>query len=97
MIQIRNVPEATHRRLKARAAMEGVSISQYVMSAVERALERPGRSVGADDGTASEKLATDDRYTAARLLERLDKVVLSEDTIAALEAVVKERVQTRGA
>lgn len=43
MIQVRNVPEATHRRLKARAAMEGVSMSQYVMSAIERALERPSR------------------------------------------------------
>ena len=43
MIQIRNVPEPTHRRLKARAAMEGVSMSQYVLAAVERALERPSR------------------------------------------------------
>lgn len=43
MIQIRNVPEDTHRRLKARAAMEGVSMSQYVMSTIERALERPSR------------------------------------------------------
>ena len=43
MIQIRNVPEPTHGRLKARAAMEGVSMSQYVLAAVERALERPSR------------------------------------------------------
>ena len=43
MIQIRNVPEAMHRRLKARAAMEGISMSQYVLAAVERALERPSR------------------------------------------------------
>ena len=43
MIQIRNVPEAVHRRLKARAAMEGISMSQYVLAAVERALERPSR------------------------------------------------------
>ena len=42
-IQIRNVPELMHRRLKARAAMEGVSMSQYVMWAIERALERPSR------------------------------------------------------
>ena len=39
MIQIRNVPELMHRRLKARAAMEGVSMSQYVMWAIERALD----------------------------------------------------------
>ena len=43
MIQIRNVPEQMHRRLKARAALEGVSMSQYVLAAVERALERPSR------------------------------------------------------
>ena len=92
MIEVRNVPEATHRRLKARAAMEGVSISQYVMSAIERALEQPGRLVGADGGIASGKrLAADDRYTAARLLERIDQVDLSEDAIAGIEAVVRER------
>ncbi|MDE2902712.1 MAG: toxin-antitoxin system HicB family antitoxin [Chloroflexota bacterium] len=43
VIQIRNVPESTHRRLKARAAMEGVSMSQYVLAAIERAIERPSR------------------------------------------------------
>ncbi len=43
MIQIRNVPDVMHRRLKARAAMEGVSMSQYVMWAIERSLERPSR------------------------------------------------------
>ena len=43
MIQIRNVPEPTHRRLKARAALEEVSMSRYVLAAVERALERPSR------------------------------------------------------
>ena len=43
MIQIRNVPEALHRRLKARAAMEGVSMSRYVLREIERSLERPTR------------------------------------------------------
>ncbi len=42
-IQIRNVPEALHRRLKARAALEGVSMSSYVLRKIERALARPGR------------------------------------------------------
>ena len=42
-IQIRNVPEALHRRLKARAAIEGVSMSQYVMWQIERSLARPSR------------------------------------------------------
>ena len=43
MIQIRDVPEALHRRLKARAALEGVSMSRFVLREIERALERPSR------------------------------------------------------
>lgn len=43
MIQIRNVPDSLHRRLKARAAMEGVSMSLYVLRQIEKALARPGR------------------------------------------------------
>lgn len=43
MIQIRNVPEALHRRLKARAAMEGMSMSLYVRREIERSLARPSR------------------------------------------------------
>ncbi len=43
MLQIRNVPDALHRRLKARAAMEGVSMSLYVLRAIDRSLARPSR------------------------------------------------------
>ena len=43
MVQIRNVPEALHRRLKARAATEGLSMSRYILREMERALERPSR------------------------------------------------------
>ncbi len=43
MIQVRNVPESLHRRLKARAAMEGVSMSLYVLREIESALARPSR------------------------------------------------------
>jgi plasmid stability protein len=43
MIQIRNVPDSLHRRLKARAAMEGVSMSLYVLRGIEKALARPSR------------------------------------------------------
>jgi plasmid stability protein len=44
MIQLRNVPDALHRRLKARAALEGVSLSEYVIAEVRRASERPSVS-----------------------------------------------------
>ena len=42
-IRIRNVPEALHRKLKARADLEGVSMSRYVLREIERSLERPTR------------------------------------------------------
>ncbi len=41
MIQIRNVPEALHRKLKARAAMEGMSLSDYLLRVAERMAEVP--------------------------------------------------------
>ena len=43
MIQIRNVPEDVHRRLKARAAMEGVSLSELALAELRRSLDRPTR------------------------------------------------------
>jgi antitoxin FitA len=43
MVQIRNVPAEFHRRLKARAAMEGMSMSDYILREVGKALERPMR------------------------------------------------------
>ena len=41
MIQIRNVPEALHRRLKARAEMEGLSLSEYLRAQMQAVAERP--------------------------------------------------------
>lgn len=42
-IQIRNVPPATHRRLKARAAAEGFTMSGYLLRMIYTHLERPSR------------------------------------------------------
>ena len=44
MVQIRNVPPEFHRRLKARAALEGMSMSEYILREVGKALERPSRA-----------------------------------------------------
>lgn len=41
MIQIRNVPDALHRRLKSRAALAGMSLSDYLLSEIRHAAERP--------------------------------------------------------
>jgi antitoxin FitA len=41
MIQIRNVPDALHRRLKSRAALAGMSLSDYLLSEIRQVAERP--------------------------------------------------------
>jgi plasmid stability protein len=40
-IQIRNVPEDVHRTLKARAAKEGMSLSEYLLRALVEDAGRP--------------------------------------------------------
>ena len=40
MIQIRHVPDALHRRLRARAALAGMSLSDYLRAELEAAAER---------------------------------------------------------
>jgi hypothetical protein len=39
MIQIRNVPDDLHRKLKARAAEQGMSLSDYLLAEVGRSAE----------------------------------------------------------
>ncbi len=41
MIQLRNVPDSLHRALKARAAMAGMSLSDYLISEIKEIAERP--------------------------------------------------------
>ena len=41
MIQICNVPEALHRRLKSRAALAGMSLSDYLVSEIKEIAEKP--------------------------------------------------------
>jgi plasmid stability protein len=40
-IQIRNVPDALHRRLKSCAALAGMSLSDYLLSEIRQVAERP--------------------------------------------------------
>lgn len=60
MIQIRNVPEAVHRTLKARAAQAGMSLSDYLLNEVEQIAQRP---------TLDEMLERLSRRTPVRLDE----------------------------
>ena len=41
MIQLRNVPDGVHRTLKARAALSGMSLSDYLVAEIRRVAERP--------------------------------------------------------
>jgi len=41
MVQIRNVPEDLHRVLKSRAALAGMSLSDYLLSEIRQVAERP--------------------------------------------------------
>ena len=41
MIQLRNVPDGLHRALKVRAAMAGMSLSDYLLSEIREIAERP--------------------------------------------------------
>jgi antitoxin FitA len=42
-VQIRNVPDALHRRLKDRAAEAGQTLSDYLLAEPERLAARPTR------------------------------------------------------
>ena len=41
MVQLRNVPDTLHRTLKARAALAGMSLSDYLITEIREIAERP--------------------------------------------------------
>jgi plasmid stability protein len=41
MIQLRHVPDRVHRKLKVRAALQGVSLSDYLVREVTEIAEQP--------------------------------------------------------
>ena len=43
MIQIRNVPDSLHRKLKSRAAVAGLTLSDYLLAEIERVAVLPTR------------------------------------------------------
>jgi antitoxin FitA len=40
-IQLRSVPDKLHRRLKSKAALEGLSLSDFLLREIEDVAERP--------------------------------------------------------
>lgn len=80
--------------------MRGIELGRRLLAeAAEgaRGRFRNGRMVAVDDEglVAGTRPDGDGSFTAANLLENLDEVVLSEDTAAAVGAVVKEREHDR--
>ena len=57
MIQLRHVPDELHRKLKARAALAGMSLSDYLLREIREMAERP---------TIAELRARLDRRTSVR-------------------------------
>jgi plasmid stability protein len=43
MIQLRNVPDDLHRRLKVKAAQAGLTLSDFLIAEVRKLAERPSR------------------------------------------------------
>jgi plasmid stability protein len=41
MIQLRNVPDSLHQQLKSRAALAGMSLSDYLIWEARKIVERP--------------------------------------------------------
>ncbi|HVN44065.1 MAG TPA: hypothetical protein VMT66_02345 [Steroidobacteraceae bacterium] len=57
MIQLRNVPEPLHRQLKARAALQGLSLSEFLVREARKLAERPTPE------EMLERLRSRERYT----------------------------------
>lgn len=67
-VQIRNVPEDLHRRLRARAAMEGTTVSDLLLHELERFMSRPTKREVLDRIAGREPVHTTE--TSAEAVER---------------------------
>jgi plasmid stability protein len=73
MVQVRNVPEDVHRKLKSRAALAGLSLSDYILSELERTLERPTRQELLERLDSRTRVSTKTRPASAVRAERDSK------------------------
>jgi len=70
MIQIRNVPTELHRRLKARAALAGMSLSEYLLREIRQVAERPTPAELRERLASRTQVAVDEAPAAAVRAER---------------------------
>ena len=69
-LQIRNVPDDLHRQLKARAALEGQSLSEYALTELRRAMQRPTRREVAERVASFERITVSESAADAVRAER---------------------------
>jgi plasmid stability protein len=69
MIQLRDVPEQVHSTLKARAAREGMSLSDFIKRELERTVERPTMREWLDLTKQTKPIPT--KRSAARIVREL--------------------------
>lgn len=69
MVQIRNVPDGLHRQLKSRAALAGMSLSDYLLREIRELAERP---------TLEEMLARLDRRSRVDLSPSAADIIRAE-------------------
>ena len=69
MIQIRDVPDPVHRTLKARAAREGMSLSDFIKRELERAAERPSMQEWLENAQKAKPVPS--KRSAAQIIREL--------------------------
>jgi antitoxin FitA len=65
LLQIKDVPSDVHRVLKARAALEGISLTEYARRTLEQAARRPSREELTADLSTIEPVDTGESAVAA--------------------------------
>jgi plasmid stability protein len=68
MIQLRHVPDTLHRQLKARAALEGLSLSDFLIREARKIAERP--TAGEMRERLAQRAAALTRLSAAATVRR---------------------------
>jgi plasmid stability protein len=69
MIQVRDVPDSVHGTLKARAAREGMSLSDFIKRELERVAERPAMQEWLERTQEVKRISA--KKTAAQVIREL--------------------------
>jgi antitoxin FitA len=72
MIQIRNVPDQLHRELKSRAALNGMTLSDYLLGELRALATRPTMQEWLAESETWEPVETDLSSVEALALERAE-------------------------